>query len=65
MAFEWLFLISLAAGFVGAMSGTGDRIVLIPPGTLCLLFNPSCDPARTAQKLDILCHGFHKLAQIF
>jgi len=34
MAFEWLFLISVAAGFVGAMSGMGGGVVLIPALTL-------------------------------
>jgi len=34
MAFEWLFLISIAAGFVGAMSGMGGGVVLIPALTL-------------------------------
>lgn len=34
MPFEWLFLISLAAGFVGAMSGMGGGVVLIPALTL-------------------------------
>lgn len=34
MAFEWLFLISIAAGFVGAMSGMGGGVVLIPAMTL-------------------------------
>jgi uncharacterized membrane protein YfcA len=32
--FEWLFLISVAAGFVGAMSGMGGGVVLIPALTL-------------------------------
>jgi uncharacterized membrane protein YfcA len=35
MAFHWLFLISVAAGFVGAMSGMGGGVVLIPALTLC------------------------------
>ncbi len=30
MAFQWLFLISIVAGFVGAMSGMGGGVVLIP-----------------------------------
>jgi hypothetical protein len=30
MPFEFLFLISIAAGFVGAMSGMGGGVVLIP-----------------------------------
>jgi uncharacterized membrane protein YfcA len=34
MAFQWLFLISVAAGFVGAMSGMGGGVVLIPALTL-------------------------------
>ncbi len=34
MAFEWLFLVSIAAGFVGAMSGMGGGVVLIPAMTL-------------------------------
>jgi len=34
MAFHWLFLISVAAGFVGAMSGMGGGVVLIPALTL-------------------------------
>ena len=34
MAFHWLFLISLAAGLVGAMSGMGGGVVLIPALTL-------------------------------
>jgi uncharacterized protein len=34
MAFHWLFLISIAAGFVGAMSGMGGGVVLIPALTL-------------------------------
>jgi len=34
MAFEWLFLISVVAGFVGAMSGMGGGVVLIPAMTL-------------------------------
>ncbi len=34
MAFQWLFLISIAAGFVGAMSGMGGGVVLIPAMTL-------------------------------
>jgi uncharacterized protein len=34
MAFEVLFLISIAAGFVGAMSGMGGGVVLIPALTL-------------------------------
>jgi uncharacterized protein len=34
MDFEWLFLISIAAGFVGAMSGMGGGVVLIPALTL-------------------------------
>jgi uncharacterized protein len=34
MAFEWLFLISVAAGFIGAMSGMGGGVVLIPAMTL-------------------------------
>ena len=31
---EWLFLISLVAGFIGAMSGMGGGVVLIPALTL-------------------------------
>src|SRR5207248_1664292 len=31
---EWLFLISILAGFVGAMSGMGGGVVLIPALTL-------------------------------
>ncbi len=34
MSFDWVFLISLAAGFVGAMSGMGGGVVLIPALTL-------------------------------
>ncbi len=34
MSFEWVFLISIAAGFVGAMSGMGGGIILIPALTL-------------------------------
>ncbi|MEN6449536.1 MAG: sulfite exporter TauE/SafE family protein [Thermoguttaceae bacterium] len=34
MAFHWLLLISIAAGFVGAMTGMGGGIVLIPAMTL-------------------------------
>lgn len=34
MTFEWLFVISIAAGFVGAMSGMGGGVVLIPAMTL-------------------------------
>jgi uncharacterized membrane protein YfcA len=34
MEFQWVFLISIAAGFVGAMSGMGGGIVLIPALTL-------------------------------
>jgi uncharacterized membrane protein YfcA len=34
MTFQWLFLISIAAGFVGAMSGMGGGVVLIPAMTL-------------------------------
>jgi uncharacterized protein len=34
VSFEWVFLISIAAGFVGAMSGMGGGIVLIPALTL-------------------------------
>jgi uncharacterized protein len=34
MAFHWLLLISIAAGFVGAMSGMGGGVVLIPAMTL-------------------------------
>ena len=34
MAFHWVFLISIAAGFVGAMSGMGGGIILIPSLTL-------------------------------
>ena len=34
MTFEWLFLISVVAGFVGAMSGMGGGVVLIPAMTL-------------------------------
>ena len=34
MAFHWLFLISVAAGLVGAMSGMGGGVVLIPALTL-------------------------------
>jgi uncharacterized membrane protein YfcA len=30
MQFEWLFLISIAGGFIGAMSGMGGGVVLIP-----------------------------------
>jgi uncharacterized protein len=32
--FEWLFPVSIAAGFVGAMSGMGGGVVLIPAMTL-------------------------------
>jgi uncharacterized membrane protein YfcA len=31
---EWLFLISILAGFIGAMSGMGGGVVLIPALTL-------------------------------
>ncbi len=34
MTFEWLFVISVAAGFVGAMSGMGGGVVLVPALTL-------------------------------
>jgi uncharacterized protein len=34
MGFELLFLISIAAGFIGAMSGMGGGVVLIPAMTL-------------------------------
>ena len=34
MNFAWLLLISAAAGFVGAMSGMGGGVVLIPALTL-------------------------------
>ena len=34
MAFPWLFGISVVAGFVGAMSGMGGGVVLIPAMTL-------------------------------
>jgi uncharacterized protein len=34
MQFQWVFLISIAAGFVGAMSGMGGGIILIPALTL-------------------------------
>ncbi len=34
MAFPWLFLISVAAGLVGAISGMGGGVVLIPALTL-------------------------------
>jgi len=34
IAVPWLFLISIAAGFVGAMSGLGGGVVLIPALTL-------------------------------
>jgi uncharacterized membrane protein YfcA len=34
MAVEWLVLVSIAAGFVGAMSGMGGGVVLIPAMTL-------------------------------
>jgi uncharacterized protein len=34
MSFEWVFLISIAAGFVGALSGMGGGIILIPALTL-------------------------------
>jgi len=34
VAFQWLFLISIAAGLVGAMSGMGGGVVLIPALTL-------------------------------
>ncbi len=34
MEFIWLFLISVGAGFVGAMSGMGGGVVLIPAMTL-------------------------------
>ena len=34
MEFQWVLLISIAAGFVGAMSGMGGGIVLIPALTL-------------------------------
>ncbi len=27
---EWLFLISVPAGFIGAMSGMAGRVILIP-----------------------------------
>lgn len=35
MSFEWLLLTAVAAGFVGAMSGMGGGVVLIPVMTLC------------------------------
>src|SRR5512142_1770161 len=34
MSFGWLFLISIAAGFVGAMSGMGGGVILVPALTL-------------------------------
>ncbi len=34
VSFHWLFLISILAGFVGAMSGMGGGIILIPALTL-------------------------------
>jgi uncharacterized membrane protein YfcA len=34
VAFEWLLLVSLCAGFIGAMSGMGGGVVLIPAMTL-------------------------------
>ena len=34
VSFEWVFLISIAAGFVGALSGMGGGIILIPALTL-------------------------------
>jgi uncharacterized membrane protein YfcA len=34
LPFEWLFLIAVVAGFVGAMSGMGGGVVLIPALTL-------------------------------
>lgn len=34
MSFEWVFLISIVAGFIGAMSGMGGGIILIPALTL-------------------------------
>jgi uncharacterized protein len=34
MSFEFIFLISIAAGFIGAMSGMGGGVVLIPALTL-------------------------------
>jgi uncharacterized membrane protein YfcA len=34
MSFEWLVLISIVAGFVGAMSGMGGGVILIPAMTL-------------------------------
>lgn len=34
MTFEWLFLISVVAGFVGAMTGMGGGVILIPALTL-------------------------------
>jgi uncharacterized membrane protein YfcA len=34
MSFELLFLVSIAAGFIGAMSGMGGGVVLIPALTL-------------------------------
>ena len=34
MSFELLFLVSIAAGFIGAMSGMGGGVVLIPILTL-------------------------------
>jgi uncharacterized membrane protein YfcA len=37
MGIVWLFLISIAAGFVGAMSGMGGGVVLIPAMTLIAL----------------------------
>ncbi|MBI3615366.1 MAG: sulfite exporter TauE/SafE family protein [Candidatus Omnitrophica bacterium] len=34
MSFEWLFLVSVISGFIGAMSGVGGGVVLIPVMTL-------------------------------
>jgi uncharacterized membrane protein YfcA len=34
LPFEWLFLVSILAGFVGSMSGMGGGVVLIPALTL-------------------------------
>ena len=34
MTFEWLFRISVVAGFVGAMTGMGGGVILIPAMTL-------------------------------
>ena len=34
MSFHVLFLVSIAAGFIGAMSGMGGGVILIPVLTL-------------------------------